>query len=354
MRVGRFAQALRSGRREDVEPGARVPIRKDRDGRYHAEVCVGRRRLHRRLPVGATASDAKLTEAELTRALHTQKAAKSPNIPGDPPLTELLADYSERHALNLRSTDTAQFHAYRIGRWCEGKRASETREVAAAIVQDLTGHYAPATINRSLGALKKALRMAWERGRVAVDYSGMIKRLPENNQKTQVLSIDQVRALADAASEPVRAAIWVGLLTGCRRGEVCKIKAEDIGADIIRIEAGNTKTLRYREVPIVPALRPWLAHLPLAVTFEGVKSGIRRARVKAGLPGIGFHILRHSCATILLAPPINAKMEVVREILGHTSIKTTERYAHVLQGPQRAALEGLGDMVGAEKKSAAA
>jgi len=322
-----------------------MPIRKDPAGRYHAEVCVGRRRLHRRLPVGATARDAKRVEAELTRALHATRPGRAVDIPGDPPLTELLADYSERHALNLRSTDTAQFHAYRIGRWCEGRRASETREVAAAIVQDLTGHYAPATINRSLGALKKALRMAWERGRVPVDYSGLIKRLPENNAKTAVLTIDQVRSLADAASEPVRAAIWIGLLTGCRRGEVCKIKREDIGDQVLRIEAGNTKTLRYREVPIVPALRPWLAYLPLAVTFEGVKSGIRRARVKAGLPGIGFHILRHSCATILLAPPINAKMEVVREILGHSTIRTTERYAHVLTAPQRTALEGLGAAV---------
>lgn len=322
-----------------------MPIRKDSDGRWHAEACVGRRRLHRRLPVGAGASDAKRLEAELVRALHTTCAARAPSIPGDPPLVELMADYTERHAKTLRSTDTAQYHGYRIGRWLEGRRASETREVAAAVVQDLTGVYAPATINRSLGALKKALRMAWERGRVPVDYSGMVKRLPENNQKTQVLTIDQVRLLADCSSEPVRAAIWVGLLTGCRRGEVCKIKLEDIGADVLRIEAGNTKTLRYREVPIVPALRPWLEHLPLPITFEGVKSGIRRARVKARLPGIGFHILRHSCATILLAPPINAPLHVVREILGHSSIKTTERYAHVLSAPQRTALEGLGAAV---------
>lgn len=330
-----------------------MPIRKDKDGRWHAEACVHRRRLHRRLPVGTTASDAKRVQAQLELALHTQAPVRTPQIPGDPPLTELLADYAERHALNLRSTDTAQYHAYRIGRWCEGHRASQTREVAAAIVQDLTGTYKPATINRSLGALKKALRMAWERGRVPVDYSGLVKRLPENNQKSQVLTIEQVRSLADAASEPVRAAIWIGLLTGCRRGEVCKIQRADIGTDVLRIEAGNTKTLRYREVPIVPALRPWLQYLPLAVTFEGVKSGIRRAREKAGLPGIGFHILRHSCATILLSPPINAKMEVVREILGHTSVKTTERYAHVQAKPQRDALEGLGAAVDAQKKRAA-
>lgn len=314
-----------------------MPIRRDKDGRYHAEVCVGRRRLHRRLPVGATASDAKRIEAELTRALHAEKPTRAITIPGDPLLTELLADYTERHAKTLRSVDTAQYHGYRIGRWCEGRRASETRQVAASIVQDLTGHYAPATINRSLGALKKALRMAWERGRVSVDYSGLVKRLPENNAKTQTLTIEQVRALADAASEPVRAAIWIGLLTGCRRGEVCKIAPEDIGADVIRIQAGNTKTLRYREVPIVPALRPWLAYLPLSVTFEGVKSGIRRARVKAGLPGIGFHILRHSCATILLQS--GADLYTISKILGHSSVKVTERYSHMQTLPQREALE---------------
>lgn len=314
-----------------------MPIRKDKDGRYHAEACVGRRRLHRRLPVGATAGDAKRLEAELIRALHAKRVERKPAIPGDPLLVELMADYTERHAKNLRSTDTAQYHGYRIGRWLEGRRASETREVSAAIIQDLTGHYAPATINRSLGALKKALRMAWERGRVPVDYSGLVKRLPENNQRTLVLTLEQVKALADAASEAVRAAIWVGLLTGCRRGEVCKIRSEDIGADVIRIEAGNTKTLRYREVPIVPALRPWLAYLPLAITFEGVKSGVRRARVRAGLPDVGFHTLRHSCASILLAS--GADLYTISKVLGHTSTRMTERYSHMQVAQQRSALE---------------
>lgn len=317
-----------------------MPVRKDDAGRWHAEACVGRRRLHRRLPAGATARDAQRVEAELINALHKQTAARAPVIPGDPPLTELLADYTERHALQLRSPATAQFHGYRIGRWCEGRRASETRAVAAHIVQDLTGQYAPATINRSLGALRKALRIAWETGRTPVDYSSLVKALPENNARSTYLTMKEVHAIAQHASEPVRAAIWVALLTGCRRGEVCKIATEDIGRDRIRILAGNTKTLRHREVPIVPALRPWLKHLPLPIGFEGVKSGFRRAREAAGMPHVHFHDLRHSCATILLG--LGVDLHVVREILGHTSIKTTERYAHVMVKPQRQALAKLG------------
>jgi integrase len=319
-----------------------MPTRKDKDGRWHAEACVGRRRLHRRLPAGATASDAKRVEAELTRALHTQSTQRVPTIPGDPLLTELLADYSERHALTLRSTDTAQYHAYRIGRWIEGRRASETREVVATMVEDLLQAYAPATVNKSLGALKKALSMAWERGRTSVDYSSLVKRLPENNQRTVYLTMEQVKTLADAASENVRASIWIALLTGCRRGEVCKIERKHIGADVIELPAGNTKTERYRQVPIVPALRPWLAYLPLQINYEGVKSGFRRAREKAGMPHVNFHDLRHSCATILLG--LGVPLHVVRDILGHTSIKSTERYAHAMLAPQRAALGLLGDL----------
>ena len=261
-------------------------------------------------------------------------------MPGDPLLVDLLGDYTERHAQTLRSPETAKFHAYRIGRWVEGRRASEAREVAAAIRDDLLQAYASATVNRSLGALKKALRMAWDHGRTPVDYSSLVKRIPENNQRTVYLTMEQVKTIADHASEPVRAAIWIALLTGCRRGEVCKIAADDIGARSIRLQAGNTKTLRYREVPIVPALRPWLAYLPLPIGFEGVKSGFRRAREAAGMPHVHFHDLRHSCATILLG--LGVDLHVVREILGHTSIKTTERYAHVMLAPQREALNKLG------------
>jgi integrase len=275
------------------------------------------------------------------RALHAKNSTRQVNIPGDPLLNDLMADYM-RHAETLRSPETAKHHAQRIGEWTKGRRASEVREVAAAIRDDLLVAYAPATVNRSLGALKKALSMAWEASKTPSDYSGLVKRIPENNQRTVYLSMAQVKKIADHASEQVRAAIWIALLTGCRRGEVCKIAAADIGKDRIRLPAGNTKTLRYREVPITPALRPWLKYLPLAINFEGVKTGFRRAREAAAMPEVHFHDLRHSCATILLQ--LGADLHVVREILGHTSIKTTERYAHVMLKPQREALTKLGDL----------
>ena len=304
----------------------------DKQGRRHVGIMVSGKRVHRILPAGSTASDAKRLEGELRSALGRERA---PVIPGDPNIAQVMGLYME-HAKSLRSEDTAKHHALRIGPWAEQYRASQARQCAAHIVADMTGHYAPATINRSLGTLKKALHLAWERGFTPENYSAQVKRLPENNRRDTHLTVAQVQKLAEHASEQVRAAIWVALLTGCRRGEVLKIKPEDIGPTAITIRAGNTKTLRTRVIPIIPALRPWLAFLPLKINFEGLKSGFRRAREKAEMPDFNFHDLRHSCATILLAS--GADLYTVSKILGHTTVKTTERYAHQQVNAQRDAL----------------
>jgi len=315
-----------------------MPIRKDKAGRWHAEACVGRRRLHRRLPEGATASDAKRVEADLTQKLHAAQPA--PVVAGDPMLTELLADYTERHAYTLRSPATARYHALRIGRWCTGRRVSETRAVVAAIVQDMTGHYKPATINRSLGALGKALRIAWQHGTVAADYSSLCKRLPERNARTTWMTLDQVQVLASHASKPTQAAIWLSVLTGCRRGEVLAIQPDMIRGDMLTLPAGATKSERSRSVPIIPAARPWLAMVPLAINFEGLKSGFRRAREAAGMPHVTFHDLRRSCGTLLIQQGV--PLHIVSRILGHSSTAVTERvYAHLSNAQVQAGMDAL-------------
>lgn len=315
-----------------------MPVRQDTQGRWHAEACVGRRRLHRRLPPGSTAGDAKRVAAELTQQLHAAQPA--PAVVGDPMLTELLADYTERHAYTLRSPETARYHALRIGRWCAGRRVSETRAVVAAIVQDMTGHYKPATINRSLGALGKALRIAWQRGTVAADYSSLCKRLPERNARTTWLTLAQVQTLASHASEATQAAIWLSVLTGCRRGEVLAMRPEMVQGNVITLPAGATKSERSRAVPIIAPARPWLAMVPLALNFEGLKSGFRRAREAAGMPHVTFHDLRRSCGTLLIQQGV--PLHVVSRILGHSSTAVTERvYAHLSTAQVHQGLEAL-------------
>lgn len=299
----------------------------DAEGRRHVEVAVDRKRVHRRLAKGASARDAKRLEAEIRVAL----GKRVTRIPGDPLLTDIMDGYNT-HAGSLRSADTAKFHAYRLAPWLVGRRASEVEEVVKEFVTDARTAYAPATINRSLGTLTKALAIAKRS-----DLAALVKRLPENNARTTYLSVAQVGKLAEYASENVRAAIWIALYTGCRRGEICKIEKADIGRDTISIQAGNTKTLKRRDVPIVSALRPWLKYLPLPITWEGLKTGFQRARRDAKMEHVNFHDLRHSCATILLAS--GADLFTISKILGHSNSRTTERYSHMETGPQAEAME---------------
>ncbi len=84
---------------------------------------------------------------------------------------------------------------------------------------------------------------------------------------------------------------------------------EDIGRDTITIHSGNTKTRRTRVIPIAPGLRQWLKHVPLPYKdYEGLKSSYQRARIKAEMPWVNFHDLRHSCASILMAKGADLKL----------------------------------------------
>ncbi len=333
----------------------------DKDGRRHVGIMVRGQRVHRVMPEGATAGDAKQLGAELRSALGRKR---EPVIPGDPPMMQILELYAQHCDANLRSPDTAKFHAARLYPWAAKYRASEAKACAAAFIKDaskkvpqkdgsLAPAYSPATINRSLGAMTKGLSLAFDATPklIPVNYGMEVKRLPENNNREVFLTVPQVRDLASHCSEQVATAVWVALLTGARRGEVCKIRRQDIGPDTISIPSSHTKTLKARVVPIVPALRQHLKNIPLSINYEGVKSGFRRAREKVGMEHVHFHDLRHSCASILVG--LKVDLYTVSKILGHASINTTQRYAHLQVEQQREALSKLGELVEPKKKAVA-
>ena len=298
-----------------------MPVRKDKAGYWHVEVCHQRQRVHKRLRKGATADDAKRLEAEVRLSLG--------QVSSDPELTALLSWYTQYYCPRLASPETARYHAYRAAPWCEGKHASQTRQVASEMIQDMHGKYAPGTINKSLNALSRALRIAWERGLTKQDHSREITRLPENNARERVLTLDEVETLADSASKQVRVGIWIGIYTGMRRREILTLEQKHLDVDTLTIPAANAKTRKMRTIPVVPQVRPWLEQVPLKISMEGFKTSFARARVKAGMPDVQFRDLRRSCGTMLIRAGVD--LYVVSKILGHSSTGITQKhYAHLL------------------------
>lgn len=130
------------------------------------------------------------------------------------------------------------------------------------------------------------------------------------------------------------------LLTGARKREVLTAKWSDIDLEQRRWRIEFNKTGNTRYVPLSEAMISLLAHLPrqddndylfpspkTEVPFISVFHSWDSARRKAGLADVRIHDLRHSFASYV----INAgrSLYVVQKLLGHTQIKTTQRYAHL-------------------------
>lgn len=131
---------------------------------------------------------------------------------------------------------------------------------------------------------------------------------------------------------------------GLRLGEVIGLTLQDIDSArmVIRINRGKGK--KDREVPLSPALLDTLRayykqEQPLTWLIEGAIPGepysersaqivVKNAAERAGIRRpVTMHMLRHSYATHLLEA--GTDIRYIQEMLGHNSIKTTERYTHV-------------------------
>ncbi|MCV2356622.1 tyrosine-type recombinase/integrase [Paucibacter sp. B2R-40] len=132
------------------------------------------------------------------------------------------------------------------------------------------------------------------------------------------------------------------LSTGCRLNEALQAKWEQIdqASNVWRIPATNSKSKRMRSVPLNPSALHVLAQLDTASEFDHVFVNRQtrlpyttimkvwsRLRVKAQLPRLRIHDLRHGFASLLVSA--GRTLYEVQKILGHSDPKVTMRYSHL-------------------------
>jgi integrase len=169
------------------------------------------------------------------------------------------------------------------------------------------------------------------------------------------LTLAEVSALVAASFED-EPGVALKIGTGMRSGELRSLRWEDVHEDHITVRYGSpespTKNGHTRDVPILPLAREALNALRLRreaaegaaqdKVLPAVSGGYRargqvfdRIQWKAWLKAAGLsrrvrpHDLRHTCATLLLQGAWGRawSYEEVKEMLGHSSVKVTERYA---------------------------
>jgi site-specific recombinase XerD len=163
-----------------------------------------------------------------------------------------------------------------------------------------------------------------------------------------VLSLEEVHGLLRAIREPSYQAIAMVMYgAGLRISEAIALEVRDIDGQRGVIQVRHGKGDKAREAKLSPALYDWLRHYwarerpPEPYLFASRKTGklpigatVRKALALAAKDAwikkhVHPHVLRHSFATHLLDEGVD--VHVVRELLGHQSIRSTARYARVTQ-----------------------
>jgi len=312
-----------------------VPVRSYRDAkgctRYAVEFQQGGARVHRRLHPTATRGDAVRLEASLRQSIFAGSVER------DPPLEEAILTWLQDTLTDKKDKIKPVQNARLLAPFIAGKRMSEIGTVAEEAARTWAS-LRPATINRRLCVLKAAAKHSWRSGATAQNLSSRVRLMREENRREVYLTPKQIRLLASCApSAKCRAAIMIAAYTGLRAGELLALTSAHISKDTLTV--ARSKTGKPRKVPITRVALRYLSALPLGLSYWELRRDFVSARKKAKLPQVRFHDLRHTTASMLVNAGV--PLEVIGEILGHRSLQTTQRYAHLEQATLRAAMKRL-------------
>lgn len=270
-----------------------------------------------------------------------------------------LKDFAQRFidAIQARCAEkplTGEFYASKLARLLEfeplagAKVGSIDESLIEAYVQHRRVKVAPASVNRELATLKRALRLAqdWK----LIDRVPRIRMLPGERVREFVLSDSQERAYLGAAPDPLRDIALLILDTGMRPGEVLALQWPDVhfepvkGAKLgyIHVRKGKTRnakrnlslTLRVRAVlerlSREPRPTDWVftdasGKAPLSrFTLRDQHDG---ARDKLKIVGdFVVYSLRHTFGTRL--GESGADPFTIMRVMGHSTVTVSQRYVH--------------------------
>lgn len=248
-------------------------------------------------------------------------------------------------------------------RWLQYRGVDGPQAVTSELVEEFARGLdgSPRSIQRKISSVRSFHRFLVEDGVVAVDPTAQLSGPSQPERLPKALGVSQVQTLLDSVSgdDPVslrdRALLEVLYATGARVSEVTGLAVDDVfgsdgrPAELLRVLGkGNKERLvplgRHAQSALeayVVRARPALvskAKRSSAALFLGARGGalsrqnvwlILRGRAEAAhlSEPLSPHTLRHSCATHLLQG--GADIRVVQELLGHSSVQTTQIYTKV-------------------------
>lgn len=307
-------------------------------------------RFEETLPRGATRDDARALEAKVRRTKIDAAVGRQQKYLIDDAIEQWIktgADKLKSYQRDLR---------YRLDillEYAAGRSLDDLPKVSEEFkVRAQQEGLKAASINRYVAVLRRLGNLAERWGWTDLPLGRRISLLPENTDRHVYLTVQELQTLTKKADPVVADMIRFAALTGLRLAEMLALRPEQIRGGLIILDT-NTKSGRPRGIPL-PSEAATIAakRLPWAVQRSLLRKRFVAAREAAGLPHVRWHDLRHTYASWLVqaGQPLTA----VRDLLGHSSLSVTHRYAHLAPAHLAAAvatLPRLGVRVGKKKKA---
>jgi integrase len=198
------------------------------------------------------------------------------------------------------------------------------------------------TVNRGVAVIKNMLSFAVEREYLESHPLLRFRMLPEEQPPLRVMTLEEERRLVDEVTkvDPIIGA-YTALLgeTGLRKTEGLKLEWSHVDTRQRLLTVANSKSGKPRYVPLSDLALQWLdsvvrvigcpyvfARLGSRKRWMDPRGPFEKGRKAAELDWAGFHDLRHFRATQWVMHGVD--LRTVQELLGHSDIHTTLRYAH--------------------------
>ena len=211
------------------------------------------------------------------------------------------------------------------------------------------------TVKHVLALLKRIIKFGTDRG-LCQGIIFSIKMPQVDNVKTEDLSPEQMQRLVEVLNTtPYRTAsniMRLALFTGMRRGEIFKLRWDDIDFDKGFIHIREPKGGISQKIPLNNNARMIFERIIRSSEYifparnggprKDANKDIGRIKAAAGLPKSfrGLHGLRHTYAT-LLASSGEVDMLTLQKLMTHKDQRMTQRYVHY----REEALKRAGDQV---------
>jgi integrase len=336
---------------------ARIYQRTGRNGAYwYLDYAVDGRRVRKR--VGKSKRLAELALADVQVKIERKEIgfqAKDKN------LSDFITEYLE-YAKTNKSHGSYVRNEIVLRTFKSFAKIERLSSVTPRLIEDyksfrLEGGTKASTINTELNTIKAALNRGLTLGYLSQNPCREVKKLKTARKQVRFLSKEEIHSLLDAANDRMRPIIETLLYTGMRRDELTHLTWADIDFQrgIIAVQAKDgwhPKDYEVRHIPMSPNLQeilksrsraasPWVFSTSNGGPHLGhcLSRDFRKMLRSRGIGGASLHTLRHTFASHLAMN--GTDIYTIQKLLGHSSIKTTEIYAHLAPDFLKAAVERL-------------